>query len=201
MSYFQESSLYCQNLFSKNILLFVVLLSWFLGLVCVILWAILNWLRFLYDFSFERLVLIFKLQRSSEVVAFKGCSFWPAWHKFGWKNTSRSPLTTFLYCFIILLHLISSSLHTRLLHIPYEYVSIDSIDKSLLSLFELKAVLLISLVKTFFFSHLTLCCVFNTSLLFFYKFLLIFLKIIYVNFIFSRRFILFSSWVASKQFL
>ena len=103
--------------------------------------------------------------------------------------------------FIILLHLISSSLHTRLLHIPYAYVSIDSIDRSLLSLFELKAILLISLVKTLFFSHLTLCCVFNTSLLFFYKFLLIFLKIIYVNFIFSRRFILFSSWVASKQFI
>ena len=74
----QESSLYCQDLFgynSKNILLFVVILSWFLGPVCVILWATLNWLGFLYDFSFERLVLIVKLQRSSEVVAFKSCSF------------------------------------------------------------------------------------------------------------------------------
>ena len=74
----QESSLYCQDLFgynSKNILLFVVNFSWFLGTVYIILWAILNWLGFLYNFSLEHLVLILKLQRSSEVVAFKSCSF------------------------------------------------------------------------------------------------------------------------------
>ena len=91
----QESSLYCQDLFgynSKNIL-FVVILSWFLGPVCIILRAILNSLGFLYNFSFEYLVLIVKLQRGSEVVAFKSCSFWPAWHKFAWKSSSRSPLT------------------------------------------------------------------------------------------------------------
>ena len=73
----KESSLYCRDLFgynSKNILFFVIL-SWFLGPVCIILWAILNWLEFLYNFSFERLVLTVKIQRSSEEVAFKSCSF------------------------------------------------------------------------------------------------------------------------------
>ena len=74
----QKSSLYCQDLFGyniKNILLFVVIVSRFLGPVCIILGAILNWLGFLYNFSFQRLVLIVKLQWSSEIVAFRSCSF------------------------------------------------------------------------------------------------------------------------------
>ena len=72
----------------------------------------------------------------------------------------------FLYCFIILLLLISSFSLTRTLLVPYAYVSIESIDCILLSSFELKAILLISSVKTCF-SLLNLCYVFNVDLLFF----------------------------------
>ena len=86
-----------------------------------------------------------------------------------------------MYCFITLLHLISSALHTRSLLIPYGYVYIKSIDCILLSPlspFELKAILLISSVKTVCFSLLNLCCVFNISLLFFI--FMIFFKTIYL---------------------
>ena len=71
-----------------------------------------------------------------------------------------------MYCFIILLYLISSFLHTKSLFIPYAYVSVESINCILLSSFELKAILLISSVKTLSLSLLNLCCVFNFSLLF-----------------------------------
>ena len=70
-----------------------------------------------------------------------------------------------MYRFIILLHLISSVLITRSLLIPNAYVSIQSIDCILLLSFELKAILLISSVKTLCLSLLNLCCVFNINLL------------------------------------
>ena len=73
----------------------------------------------------------------------------------------------FLYRFIILVRLISSFLLTRSLVIPYTYVSIESIDCILLSPFELKAILLISSVKTLCLSLLNFCCVCNIILLFF----------------------------------
>ena len=52
------------------------------------------------------------------------------------------------------------------------HVSAESIDCILLSSFELKAMLLISSVKTLCFLLLNLCCVFNISLLFFMNCLL-----------------------------
>ena len=58
----------------------------------------------------------------------------------------------FLYCFLILLHLISSFSLTRSLLASYAYVSIKSIDSILLSSFELKAILLIPSLKTLFLS-------------------------------------------------
>ena len=69
--------------------------------------------------------------------------------------------------FIILLHLMSSFLHSRSLLIPCAYVSIESIDRILLSSFEIEAILLNSSVKAFCFSLLNLCYVFSISLLFF----------------------------------
>ena len=75
----------------------------------------------------------------------------------------------FLYRFIILLHLISCLSPTKSLLIPYAYVSIESIDFILLSSFELKAILLISSVKTFCVSLLNLFCIFIIDLLFFIK--------------------------------
>ena len=53
--------------------------------------------------------------------------------------------------------------------VPYAYVSIESIDCILLSSFELKAILLTSLVKTLSLSLLNLCCVCNINLLFLMK--------------------------------
>ena len=55
---------------------------------------------------------------------------------------------SFLYCLIILLHLITSFSCTRSLLVPYAYVSIESVDWILLSSFKLNAILLISSVKT-----------------------------------------------------
>ena len=89
----------------------------------------------------------------------------------------------FLYSFIILLRLISPFLLTRSLLVPYVYVSIESIDCILLSSFELKAILLISSVKTLCLSLLNLCCVFDIDLLFLMNSLWFF-KTICVNFIF-----------------
>ena len=73
----------------------------------------------------------------------------------------------FLYHLITLLHLISSFSLTRSLIVPYAYVYIESIDCILLSSFELKAILLVSSVKTLCLSLLNLCCIFNIDLLFF----------------------------------
>ena len=81
---------------------------------------------------------------------------------------------------------------TRPLLISYAYVSIKSVHRTLLSSFELKAVLLISSVKRLCLSLLNLRCVFNIGLLFLMN-CFDFFKTIYVNFIFSRSFISFSS--------
>ena len=70
----------------------------------------------------------------------------------------------FLYCFIILLHLISSFSLTFFLYLFHiAYVSIESIDCIFLSSFELNAILLISSVKTLCLSLLNFCCVFIFS--------------------------------------
>ena len=66
--------------------------------------------------------------------------------------------------FIILSCLIFSFLHIRSLVFPHAYVSIELIDCILLSSFELKAILLISSVKTLCLSALNLCFVFNIRL-------------------------------------
>ena len=73
---------------------------------------------------------------------------------------------SFLYHFIILLYLITSFSLTSSLLSPYAYVSIESIDCILLSIFELKAIMLISSVKTLCLSLFNLFCVFNIDLLF-----------------------------------
>ena len=67
----------------------------------------------------------------------------------------------FLNCFIILMRLIFSFFYIRSLLIPCEYVSIESIDCFFLSSFELKAIFLISSVKTLWFCLKIFACVFN----------------------------------------
>ena len=69
----------------------------------------------------------------------------------------------FLYGFVIVLHLIYSFLLARSLFIPYAYVSTKSIDCILLSPLELRAILLISSVGTWYLSLLNLFRVFNVS--------------------------------------
>ena len=105
-----------------------------------------------------------------------------------------------MHCFSILLNLISSFSVTRYLFVWYAYVPIESIKCVLLLSFELKAMLLISLVKTFCLSLLNLCCVFNINLCFFRNYLLPFSKATHFHFIFSWWFISSSSWVPPKQF-
>ena len=78
-----------------------------------------------------------------------------------------------IFNIIILIHLFSYFSCTRSLIIPYAYVSIESIDSSLLSSFELKAILLIFSVKTCP-SLLNHCCVFNIGLLFLINYSLFF---------------------------
>ena len=58
-------------------------------------------------------------------------------------------------------------LHIRSLLISCEYVSVESIHCILLSTLELKAVFLISSVKTLRLSLLNLCCVFNITFFYF----------------------------------
>ena len=93
---------------------------------------------------------------------------WHIWimflYVFFWKIIK---VNHFLYHFIILLHLISSFSFTRSFLVPYAYVSVESVDCILLSSFELKAILLISSVKTLCLSLLNLCCVFDINLMFF----------------------------------
>ena len=94
--------------------------------------------------------------------------------------------STFLYCFIILLFLISSFLHTRSLLILYVYVSIESIDCILLSSLALNAILLTFSVNTLCFSLPDLCCYFFAVTFADFLFCMIFLsfsKTINTNFI------------------
>ena len=105
----------------------------------------------------------------------------------------------FLYSFIVLLHLISPSSFTRAFVATYAYVSMESIDWILLSSFELNVILLLSSVKTLCLSLLNSCCFFINLLFFYGLFMFSFMtkETIWFNF-FSRWFIIFSSWVASK---
>ena len=102
-----------------------------------------------------------------------------------------------LYRFIVLLHLTSSLLHIRPVLVSCAYVSIESIDCILLSSFKLKAILLISSVKTLCVFLLNICSVFNITLLLFMNSLRLSTSILF----FSKSFVLFSIWAASKQFL
>ena len=90
-------------------------------------------------------------------------NFWPIWIMFFYVFIK---VNNFLCCFIILLHLFSSFLLTRSLLVLYAYVFISSSDSILLLSFELKAILLVSSVKTLCLSVLNLCCVFDIDLLF-----------------------------------
>ena len=120
-------------------------------------------------------------------------NLWPLWIMFFYVFFYKIiKVNTVLYRFIILLHIISYFLLIRPLIVSYTYVSIESIDCILLSLFELKAILLISSVRTLCLSLLKLCCIFNIDLLFFINYLILPISILF----FSRYFILFSSWVA-----
>ena len=101
-------------------------------------------------------------------------SFWSIWIMFFCFLFYNVKVNHFLYLFIMFLHLISSFSLTRSLLVPYPYVFIESIDFILLSSFKLKAILLISSVKTLSLSLLNLCCVFNIILLFLMSFLLFF---------------------------
>ena len=69
------------------------------------------------------------------------------------------------------MRLIFSLFHIRSFIVPCAYVSIESIDCSLLSSLKPTAILLISSVKTLWLSVLNLCCVFNVSLFFSTNFL------------------------------
>ena len=72
--------------------------------------------------------------------------------------------------FVLFYHIITLNfffLHTRSLLVRCAYVFTESIDCILLSSFKLKAILLISSLKTLCLSLLNLCCVFNISLLFY----------------------------------
>ena len=88
---------------------------------------------------------------------------------------------SFLYCFIILLHLMSSFLHARSLLVPCANVFIQSIDYILLSSFEFKAILLISSVKPLYFLFLNLCYVFNMILICLNMTLICYIFIVFIN--------------------
>ena len=103
----------------------------------------------------------------------------------------------FLYCFIILIKLTSYLLENKSLLVLNVYASGESIDciHSVL-------ILVASPVKALYYSLLNLCWDFNINLSIFMKSfydVITFSKICHVYF--SRWFILFSNWLASKQFL
>ena len=110
-----------------------------------------------------------------------------------------------MYYFIILLHLISSRISsTRSLLVPYAYISIELIDSILLPSLALNAILLTSSVNTLCFSLLNHCCDF--IYIYIYIYFMNYLWIIYFRLFtstlfFSSCFVIFSSWVASKQCL
>ena len=63
-------------------------------------------------------------------------NLWPTWIMFFYVFFCNfMKVNNFLYCLIILLHLISSFLLTRSLLVPYAYVSIESNDCILLSFY------------------------------------------------------------------
>ena len=98
--------------------------------------------------------------------------------------TTSSKLIIFVSFYSI--YLITSFKLTRSLFVPYAYVSIKSIDCILLLSLGFNVILLISLVETWHFWHLSLYCVFNIDLLFLMS-CLWFFKSICVNFIFFCR--------------
>ena len=105
-------------------------------------------------------------------------------------------IVTFLLChyivtFYCVIILCTFSLNRSLIF-PYTCICIKSIDCILLSSFEIKLILLISLVKSLCLSLLILCSVFNINLLFFMNYLWPFLR--HPILFFSRCFILFSIW-------
>ena len=103
----------------------------------------------------------------------------------------------FLYCFIILIKLTSYLLDNKYLLVLNVYVSGESVDCT-------QSVLIVITfpVKALYYSLLNLCWNFNINLSIFMKSfyeVITFSKICHVYF--SRWFILFSNWLASKQFL
>ena len=93
-------------------------------------------------------------------------------------SCNNSKLNHFVCCFIILLHLVFSSLHIKYLLVPYTYISIESIDCIILSSLELNAILVTSSINSFWLSL-------RLSTLTFFLVVLL----------------LFSTWVFLKQFL
>ena len=72
----------------------------------------------------------------------------------------------FLHYFVILLHLVSSFSHNKILLAPYAYVSTESIHFIISSSLALNTILLTSSVNALYFSLLNLCWDFNINLLF-----------------------------------
>ena len=115
-------------------------------------------------------------------------NLWPIWIMFFYVFFCNIiEVNHFLYCFIILLHLISSFLLTRPLLVPYAYVSIESIDCFLLLSFELRAIFFSKIITSFTAKS---ALRFYFDLLFLMKFLWFFFKTIFVNYIFFRIFYL-----------
>ena len=82
--------------------------------------------------------------------------------------------------------------------VPYAYASLQQLDCILLLLLALNAILLTSSVSTLFFMPLNLC-VFNFDLLPFKNSLRFSFRLSPSPILFSKCFILFSSWSASRQ--
>ena len=91
---------------------------------------------------------------------------------------------SFLHFIVILLHLISSFLHTRFLLVPHAYSSLESIDCFLLSSLIVNAILLTFSINTLCFSLLNHCCDFSINLLFFINFFIMFSEKFCMRFIF-----------------
>ena len=85
------------------------------------------------------------------------------------------------YCFILLLHLTSSFVHTRASLVAYAYVSIESIGCILLSSLALNPILLTSSVNTLRFLLVNLCYDFGIVS---YDFFMIFSKTVHIKFVF-----------------
>ena len=101
----------------------------------------------------------------------------------------------FLYCFITLLHLISSFSLTRSLLLPNSHVSMDQAiaffyHHLTLNQYFINLNQLISSVKTLYLSLLNLCCVFNFDF-FSYEFFMIFLVLSMLIIFFLLIFIIF----------